>query len=84
MPWKQVVNREPLAGDLRIEECMDEELKRSVRIARLADPLVVISAAQVTLLDVHIIAMSPQAFTLAGIERMDGAEYSQSWLVTAV
>lgn len=41
-----------------------------------------ISDAPVTILDVHIVAMSPQAFTLAGIERFDGAQYAQSWLVT--
>jgi len=27
-------------------------------------------------------AMSPQAFTLAGFERMGGVEYAQSWLVS--
>jgi hypothetical protein len=27
-------------------------------------------------------AMSPQAFTLAGFERVDGADFAQSWLVT--
>jgi len=25
--------------------------------------------------------MSPQAFTLAGYERIEGADYAQSWLV---
>ena len=34
-----------------------------------------------TLLDVRLIAMSPQAFTLSGFERVDGADYAQSWLV---
>jgi hypothetical protein len=34
-----------------------------------------------TLYDVHIVAMSPQAFTLAGFENVDGAQYAQSWLV---
>lgn len=77
LPWKQEVNREPLVGDLRIEECMDANVKRNVRIARLHDPMVVIADTLPTLLDVHIIAMSPQAFTLSGLERMDGAEYAQ-------
>ena len=27
--------------------------------------------------------MSPQAFTLAGFERVEGVDYAQSWLVTA-
>ena len=34
------------------------------------------------LYDPILIAMSPQAFTLAGFERIDGADYAQSWLVT--
>jgi hypothetical protein len=28
--------------------------------------------------------MSPQAFTLTGFERIDGADFAQSWLVTRV
>ena len=34
------------------------------------------------LLDVRLMAMSPQAFTLAGFERVAGVEYAQSWLVS--
>ena len=33
------------------------------------------------LYDPVLIAMSPQAFTLAGFERIEGADYAQSWLV---
>jgi hypothetical protein len=29
---------------------------------------------------VRIVAMSPQAFTLAGFERIDSVDYAQSWL----
>jgi hypothetical protein len=36
-----------------------------------------------TLYDSVLIAMSPQAFTLAGFERVEGVDYAQSWLVTA-
>jgi len=32
------------------------------------------------LLDVRLMAMSPQAFTLTGFERVAGVEYAQSWL----
>jgi len=35
------------------------------------------------LYDPMLIAMSPQAFTLAGFERIEGADYAQSWRVTA-
>jgi len=33
------------------------------------------------LFDVNIVGMSPQAFSVSGFERVDGAEYAQSWLV---
>jgi hypothetical protein len=32
---------------------------------------------------VRVIGMSQQAFTLAGLERLGGVEYAQSWLVSA-
>ena len=32
--------------------------------------------------DVRVIGMSPLAFTLAGLERLDGIEFAQSWLVS--
>lgn len=82
LPWREAINRHPLYGDLRIEECHDQELRRYVRTARLVDltdtrP----SAVTPELLDVHIVAMSPQAFTLAGFERVNSVEYAQAWLV---
>ena len=33
--------------------------------------------------DVRVIGMSQQAFTLAGVERVDTVEYAQSWLVSS-
>ena len=84
LPWREVVNQNPRFGDLRIEECLDVELHRYVRTARLFDEADTRSAHPPTrpeLLDVRIVTMSPQAFTLTGFERMDGGEYAQSWLV---
>ena len=37
-----------------------------------------------TLYDPVLIAMSPQAFTLTGFERVEGVDYAQSWLVTTM
>lgn len=54
-----------------------------MRTARLFDEANVRpSNARPELLDVRIVAMSPQAFTLAGSERIDDTEYAQSWLVS--
>src|SRR5689334_8045420 len=82
IPWRLVANQPVKVGDLRIEEWRDEELRRYVRAAKLfADDASRYSATLPELLDVRLISMSPQAFTLAGFERIEGTEYAQSWLV---
>ena len=83
IPWRDVVNRPPKVGDIRIEEIRDDELRRYVRTARLFpdDGSVVLNTAVPALQDVRIIGMSQQALTLAGLERVDGAEFAHSWLV---
>ena len=78
----EIANRSPWVGDLRNEEIRDEQLMRYVRIARvlvLDRP----RAADVLgeLFEPQIIAMSPQAFTLSGLERLGDQCYAQSWLV---
>src|SRR5213083_659603 len=84
LPWRDVVNQEPRIGELRVEECLDGELHRYVRTARLFDVASPIYSDKLPeLLDARLMAMSPQAFTLAGFERVAGVEYAQSWLVTA-
>jgi hypothetical protein len=82
LPWREVVNPAALTGDLRVEQCYDEELRRHVRMARLLDPATPSHAKQPpTLLDVRLIGMSPSAFSLSGFERVNGTEYAQPWLV---
>jgi hypothetical protein len=82
LPWREVVNQQPRTGDLRIEECLDAELHRDVRTAKLFDVESAIYSARLPeLLDARLMAMSPQAFTLTGFERVDGVDYAQSWLV---
>jgi hypothetical protein len=83
LPWRDVMNQEPKCGDLRIEECLDKDLRRYVRTARLFDEANVLPSRPLPeLLDVRLLAMSPQAFTLTGFERAGGVEYAQSWLVS--
>jgi hypothetical protein len=83
LPWRDAMNQAPKNGDLRIEECLDEDLRRYVRTARLFDEANVLpSKALPELLDVRLLAMSAQAFTLTGFERAGGVEYAQSWLVS--
>lgn len=83
LPWREVVNQEPRCGDLRIDETLDADLHRYVRTARLFDADTVLYSDRLPeLLDVRLMAMSPQAFTLTGFERVEGVEYAQSWLVS--
>ena len=81
---RELANSVMLVGDLRVEEWRDEMLRRHVRVARLVDRGRPRDPDRLPpLYDVMLPAMSPQAFTLAGFERIDGVDYAQSWLVTA-
>ena len=80
---RELANAAMLVGDLRVEELYDEVLRRHVRVARLVDRLRPRDPDRLPpLYDITLPAMSPQAFTLAGFERIDGTDYAQSWLVT--
>lgn len=86
LPWREIANQPPQVGELRVEETLDSELRRYLRTATLtpSDSMGVGRQLLPALLDVHLVAMSPLAFTLAGFERLDGVEYAQSWLVGVV
>jgi hypothetical protein len=85
LPQAELANRSPWIGDLRIEEIRDEQLMRYVRTARV----LVLDRPRATnvlaeLFELQIIAMSPQAFTLSGYERIGDQCYAQSWLVREI
>ena len=82
LPRRELANREPVVGDLRIEQVYDDTLNRHIATAKLFDPHRPIAPGQLPILrDPVLLAMSPQAFTLTGFERIDGVDYAQSWLV---
>jgi len=83
LPKREWANRTAVVGELRVEQLYDEELLRHLRIARLVSLTRVTGPEELPVLyDPVLIAMSPQAFTLAGFERIDGADYAQSWRVS--
>jgi hypothetical protein len=85
LPRDELANRAARIGDLRIVEHDDASLRRHVRIARvLAEDPPRPALVLCELLDPVIVAMSPQAFTLAGFERDGDRWYAQSWLVRSV
>ena len=77
-----MVNHPTIAGDLRVEQCYDEEPRRHLQTACLPDPATSGHTKQrPTLLDVRPVGMSPSAFSLSNLERVEGVEYAQLWLV---
>ena len=73
-------------GDLRVEEMHDPLLKRTVRVARLVEPDAVLKPDLLPpLLDVQLLWMSSEGFTVAGFERValggSATDYAQSWWV---
>lgn len=85
LPKHEWMNRAPAIGDLRVEQVFDDELRRYLRLARVVSLVRVKDPDELPpLYEPLLVAMSPQAFTLAGFERENGADFAQSWLVTAV
>jgi hypothetical protein len=82
LPRHEWQARAAVIGDLRVEQLYDEQLLRHLRLARLVDIARAAGPdALPALYDPVIVAMSPQAFTLMGFERIEGAEYAQSWFI---
>jgi hypothetical protein len=85
IPSRELANRTPVVGDLRVECVFDDVLRRHVNFAKLMSFVRVIDPEDLpTLYDPTLVAMSPLAFTLAGFERVEGVDYAQSWMVTSL
>jgi len=70
------MNRPAAMGDLRVEQVFDEELRRYLRVARVVNVGRTRDADELPpLYEPLLVAMSPAAFSLAGFERVDGADF---------
>jgi hypothetical protein len=84
VPRHEWMNRAPVTGDLRVEQVFDDDRRRHLVVARVVNVLRVKDPDELPpLYEPLLVAMSPLAFSLAGFERVDGADYAQSWLVSA-
>ena len=84
LPKHEWMNRPAAIGDLRVEQIFDGELRRYLRMARVVNVGRVKDPDELPpLYEPLLVAMSPAAFSLAGFERVDGADFAQSWLVSA-
>ena len=73
-------------GELHIFELRNEALHRHATTATLHPAGQVIDRERLLpdLLDARIISMHHNGFSLAGFERIDGVDYAQSWIVSAI
>ena len=84
-PGRELTVRTPVGGYLRGEWVFDDILRREVKFARLVNVVCVIGPDDLPpRFDPTLIAMSAQAFTLSGFERVEGVDHAQSWMVTAL
>ena len=84
LPRHEWLNRPAASGDLRVEQVFDEASRCYLRVARVVNVGRAKDPDEVPpLYEPTLVAMSPTAFSLAGFERIDGADFAQSWLVAA-
>ena len=77
----EVKRTAPVIGDLRVEHRDDSTRNRAVRVARLLDSKDDGEDLLPPLEGAELVGMSSVAFTLSGVEKMNGVYFAQSWLV---
>ncbi len=75
-------NQPKYLGDLRVEELRDPELGRPLVCARLTD---MVSGIETDVLpqlgDARLLWAAKDTMRLSGFERVEGADYAQTWSV---
>jgi hypothetical protein len=74
------VNHDPgVVGELFVEEHIDKDCGRTLRVARLASTGPLDSSLLPQLVDVQLLWVGNQGFVLSGVEQLNEAAYAQSW-----
>jgi hypothetical protein len=78
--WKDIHGATPIRGDINIRNQMCQQLNRTSDIAEMNPPGMPLDKVPLLpLLDARISGMATNAFTLSGLEEIDGVLYAQSW-----
>jgi len=77
----QVTRTTPMVGSLQIGYRHDSRRNRAVRVARLHDPADAEEDILPPLESAELVGMTDVAFTLTGVEQVDGRYVAQTWLV---
>jgi hypothetical protein len=77
--WEQIRREKPIRGDVNIRHEMCKIMNRTSNIATIRPAMPLDPELLPPLLDAFLSGMATNAFTLSGIEEVDGRLYSQSW-----
>jgi hypothetical protein len=78
--WKMIRQTVGIRGDINIRPQMCALLNRSSDIAEIRPQGMPLDAVPLPpLLDARLSGMATNAFTLSGLEEIDGVLYAQSW-----
>ena len=78
--WKAIRQTVGVRADINIRNQMCEQLNRTSDIAEIRPAGMPLDAVPLPpLLDARISGMATNAFTLSGLEEVDGCQYAQSW-----
>ncbi|MGY2258099.1 hypothetical protein [Pseudomonas sp. SDO55104_S430] len=79
-PWKDIRGSTPIRGDININNEMCQALNRTSDIAVMRPQGMPLNKVPLLpLLDARISGMATNAFTISGLEEIDGVLYAQSW-----
>ena len=78
--WKAIRQTVGIRADINIRNQMCEQLNRTSDIAEIRPAGMPLDAVPLPpLLDARLSGMATNAFTLSGLEEIDGCLYAQSW-----
>jgi hypothetical protein len=78
--WKDIRQTSGIRADINIRNQMCEQLNRTSEVAEVRPQGMPLDAVPIPpLLDARLSGMATNAFTLSGLEEIDGCLYAQSW-----
>jgi len=78
--WKAIRQKVGIRGDINIRNQMCDQLNRTRDIAEIRPAGMPLDAVPLLLLmDARLSGMATNAFTLSGLEEIEGCLYAQSW-----
>lgn len=79
IPWKKIHTTEPIRGDINVNNERCALMNRTSDIATVRPPMPLDPEPLPPLIDAFMSGMATNAFTLSGLEEVDGCLYAQSW-----